>query len=743
MEVTSYRTAIALYLILFSLFTFPFWGMGKVISPYLQHTELASAVVPESDTIENRKFSDFGNVYIPEVAQHLSGKRSGWITLWTNQNEMGRPMFHTSGFSPAYFPSWFLSKLTNNPWYFITVLSLATCFFTGLFFIMYCKEIGLHPLAGLIAGSSLATSPHFMYWLTFPMFTSTVCWGAGALWGVTRLANKSDLLGWSILSFSLYSLLMTAYPQAVIFQAYILAIYGGYLAYHQYKNGWFTAGKFLALTMGAMLVGISCALPVYLDLAHIATESGRVSPDPSFFTTHLTRFRSLLDLIRFFVLGALPELFGNPINSTYPLPYNSLSITPLIVFASILSACVVYKKTWGWWLAVLIFCLLAFVPPLYLFGVHHFGFNLSRINPLGGMIVPFTVIIAYGIDALIIRSAPKISQAILIATISVFLILLIAIFYGISQDIPIFWHIVLINCTLIYFFATQFKKTQQLYLVLAVVIIMATQSFPLMFVHRLSDIATNSPLTDKIRTNLPTGSRFAITTPEISVLPSNLNAAIGLASIHTYNSLSSKRYHKLINELGGKMITYGRHNKSVSPDYSSTIFWMSNIGLILAADKISRNDLIYIGEEANLHLYKNNSRMGDGFQITNLQDDISNIHTFQPPDIPQQLSGFSVLKTADHGDKLEFRVNQGEQSILILSQKFHRDWQAQVLVQSQWIPAQTLEVNKVFQGVALPRNTQLVRLAFKPYVRYAWVGNLLWILLLSLFVLKIWQKRIN
>ena len=81
--------------------------------------------------------------------------------------------------------------------------------------------------------------------------------------------------------------------------------------------------------------------------------------------------------------------------------------------------------------------------------------------------------------------------------------------------------------------------------------------------------------------------------------------------------------------------------------------------------------------------------------------------------------------------------------MLILSQKFHRDWQAQVFDQSGWVYAKTTVVNGVFQGVLLPQNAQRVRLEFKPYARYAWVAHVFWLILLALIGFIAWKKKWN
>ncbi len=171
----TYRGALILFALLFVVIIWPYWLGGDVIAPHRQLSELAIADQTGAKQIENRKFSDFTNGYIPEISEHLNGARSGWLTLWINQNELGRPAYQISGFSPAYTVSWLISRATNNPWQFITALALATCFLAGLFILLFARETGLSPIAGLIAGLGLATSPLFMYWLTFPMFPAVWC----------------------------------------------------------------------------------------------------------------------------------------------------------------------------------------------------------------------------------------------------------------------------------------------------------------------------------------------------------------------------------------------------------------------------------------------------------------------------------------------------------------------------------------------------------------------------------------
>ncbi len=738
MKIYTYRVALFLYILLFSLLTYTYWGNGEVVGPNRQLVDL-SAYDKTSDTpIENRKFGDFTQSFIPEISVHLKGDRSSWLTLWNKQNELGRPLYHLGGFSRAYSPALILSALVDNPWQYITIISLWNAFLAGLFIFLYCREIELNPLAGLIAAMTLASSPFFMYWMSFPTFLAIFCWAAGALWAVTRLAKKPELFAWTLLAFSTYSLLLTARPQGVIYQIYLLIGFALVKLFYRWKVSPANALQYLGILLSATLVGAMLTLPIHTDLYYSTQDSLRTTTDHSFFTAVLPKISTLTELFRFSVLSTTPELFGNPSTPDFPLNYNGLSLTPISLFFLSMSVLTVFKKTWGWWLAVVVICLFTFNSAFYTLGLNYLGFNLSRSNPLGSITLPLTLIIAYSADALIKRSRSKtLSSAIYIAVAVVLASISAGVYFGFSQTIPIHWDIVLLMLILLGLLAAQHQKTCPHLVLAALILMLATLAYPLMQHQDPSSIATTSPLVEKIRANVPTDSRYAIATPGLSMLPPNINAELGIASIHSYNSLSSKRYHRLIAALGGEVQTYGRLNTSISPDYNSPLFWMSNISVMLSPTKLYHENLAYIGEESGVYLYKVIARMGESLQI------LATSHTIEE-DLhikdPRIVSSHSPVKRIDQGDLLEFEVVPSVESVLILSQKYHHDWQAEAFVQSHWTSAKTTVINGVFQGVLIPKDAQCVRLQFKPYVRYAWIAHVFWLIMISLIGFKTLKK---
>jgi hypothetical protein len=718
----------------------PFWLFGELIVPYRFSSEIGAPQAPASATIENNKFSDYWYGFVPEIREHLKAPRSSWLALWTNSNELGRPLFHTMGFSPAYAPTWLIAKITHDPYRLLTLLSLGTCFLAGLFVLLLCKELSLRPIAGLLAGGSVAASPLMMYWLTFTVFLSVICWSAGLFYALTRLARKLDAAGCAVLAFSCYSLLMNAYPQAIVFQAYILTGYLGWLGHRRWQSmGAAAVIRYLAVVATAGGAGMLLALPVYLDIAEMAAQSARASPDVSFFLAILYNIDSVAAAMRAFALGTFPEMAGNPISPSYPFPYDGLSVTPLVLFLAFFSLSQCWRATWGWWIAIVVLCAFAFIHPLYAFGVRNMGFNLSRSSPMGTILLPLAIICAYGVNALVGHSPFKAgaTRSAIIGTLACFAV---ASGFFWTAGLSIRWEIVLATLVVVCLLALPSKSFRTAAAVAALIMTGAYISFPLMLRQTPTNLMAISALVDEVKAATAADSRFAVAAPGLGLLLPNANEIVDVASIHSYDSLSSRRYQELIRELGGETKVYGRWNGMISPDYDSQIFWMSNISLMMSPAALSHPNLEDIGEKGPLHFYRTINRMGcclqaalpgspkaDSVELT----DQKATQTSRPS------------KTRDEGDLLEFEVQDRQDSVLVLSRQYHPRWQATVRTVSGWAAARTVPVNGVFQGVALPPGTQTVRLQFVPFVRFAWIAHVFWALVLLILAVQAMRMRLG
>lgn len=737
----NYSGVLIIYTIFLAGLFSPFLFFGDVVAPHRQSIELrAPEVGIEKEYAENRKFNDYPNAYIPEISEHLHGIRSGWLTLWTDKTELGRPIYQISGFSPAYFPSWFLAHLTDSPWRFITLLSLFTCFLGGLFVILFSRESGLHPIAALVGGVSLGASPFFMYWLTFPMFPATWCWMAGMLWGLTRIAKKADLLSWLVTAFSVYSLGMAAYPQPVVYNAYILLGYGVYLAKIQLESGWGNLSKFLLFGVSAAVVGAALVLPVYIDLAHIAANSSRVSPPPSFFYDVSSQIANWDDAIRFVSFITFPEIFGNPISSNFPFGYDGLSVTLIVLLFSLIGLFGAFQKTWGWWIAVVVFLVLTLSRDLYEFGAKYLGFNLSPSTPLGSIMLPLVVIAAIGANELHVRLQGR-RRLVIGAMFTVCSVIFLSLWWGVNKGHDLHWHIVVVAFAVLGLLLAQIDKSRPWLVILSLAIVVAVFSYPLMLRQSPESIAKTSPLVEAVRNELSErGGRFAIVDSDLRVLPPNLNATLGLDSIHSYNSLSSLRYQRLIAELGGDSKFLGRWNASIAPDYNSSVFWKSNITLILASHRLNEQNLEFLREVSGVYLHKVKSSIGNGVQV--LSSSVEGAHgVFSIADPRGKVIHYPVKKV-DQGDLIDLDLAPvNSSSVLVMSQKYHRDWQAKVLTKFGWEAAETTVVNGIFQGVSLPPESRSIRMEFKPHARFAWVGHFFWLGMFALIAFQMWKTR--
>jgi hypothetical protein len=732
------------YLVIFFVLTFPYWGKGEVTAPNRQLAEVGMKAIPDFHQTQHHYYADYPDYYIPVLTEELNEPRAGWLSLWTNQNQLGEPFFHTGGLSPAYAPSFVLSRLTHDPWRFITTLALLMCLLSGAFLILYCDEIGLSPLAGLVAGTSFGLAPMLMGNLDYPMVLGSWCWTAGCLWAVTRLARRSDLISWVGLAFCIYSLLMVGTPQLIVYNGYILVGCGIYLTYMSSKQGMSSTRKFLLLAGSAAAIGVVMTLPMFFDLARIFVDSSRVSTPASWYMPGNAPTGPGSGLFRLLATSVMPEIYIGHIDRNFPYGNPGVHLTALIVFFSIIGLLLTFRKTWGWWMAIAIIYAILLIRPLYYFAIEHFGFDLDRLAPWYCLLMPMAIIVAYGVDAIVRRVKPmSVMLSIVIASLCTYGIFIYCIEFGEKHRIQIDWTVVSLVLALITLLVIQFKRTRPALIVIALFLFIASSDIPLMARTSRESITTTSPLIDKMHQLMPNGSRYAFASISPTVLSPDLNGELGLPSIHSYNSLSPKRYQELIRSLGGEITEQGRWSRSIAPDYSGSAFWMCNISLMLSLAPINSENLIYSGKSSGFYMYKVASRMGEALQV-----DASNFVT-GPDGInlgdPRLLPSHFPEATVRQNDHLEFEIDSGTSSVLVLSQTFDRYWQAMVLGKAGWTHAETAPVNGVFQGVLLPQNTQQVRLDFLPFVRFAWIGNLFWLLALMTLLAKpiyaAWRSR--
>ena len=711
---------------------------GYVIIPHPNDYETTGVLSNDNSYLSNRKFNDHSSVYIPEINQHLNGNPYHWISTWNPYVELGRPTFQLSGFSKAYVITRLLSFIIKNPFVLYTALTIITVSLTGIFFFLFLKSLDLSPVACFVAAVGLSMGIFFSYWLTFVMFLSTVCWSVCLLWLTTHFIKKPSFAYAVGISFAVYNLLVTGYPQFVVLCAYILSVQTlvNLLRYiNDLKNKIFRAISLIGLG----LLGTIAALPIYADLFFTAQQSARLAASDEFFLAVLPKLKTLQDFSHFFASIVDPFWIGNPIAESYPLVFNGFSFSPLYFTLLIFSfAKKNWQQLWYWYIFSLV-CLITTVwPPAYLFAVHHLGFNLSRCQLIGGAIIPTYILCAYAVDFFTQnKRSGKINKCILFSFIPIILLSILQLLnwrgnYQIFQE-----GYVLLSWIIVFGFALFIRTNKEFILLLLAVISVFVYSYRLILVRPADTIQVESPIVDRIRKYTDDGTRFALMGSEMAgILPANQEALLKIKSIHSYNSLSSRRYQQIVaswSDLGTR--TFGRifcyldnPGKIASPE-----FRLSGVSLLL-----SKVDLD-----------------SDNFTQTDKINDINFYKTIENPILSLQTSGYAVGKsnqvnllfpldksafpkpilTKSFDDHIDITVQTSQQeTILFLSQEYHPYWKAH----SDGKTLQTVIINQFYQGVLLPQHTSEVVLKFSPFVLWAWVPHVAyglaftWILFSSL-----------
>src|SRR4029077_4755480 len=93
---------------------------------------------------------------------------------------------------------------------------------TSCFGLLFLRSLGLHPAACTVGALGLGFPTMMMYWLTFVMFLSAICWSVCLLWLLTDFTRKCSWPTALGVGFAAYSFLLTGYPQMTILFSYML-----------------------------------------------------------------------------------------------------------------------------------------------------------------------------------------------------------------------------------------------------------------------------------------------------------------------------------------------------------------------------------------------------------------------------------------------------------------------------------------------------------------------------------------
>jgi hypothetical protein len=730
----SYGRAFLCLVILQLAYFSPVFFNGEVIFPHNNDRELASPKrVDDSLRVSNRKFSDNSSQFIPTINQHLNGRHRAWLATWTPNIQLGRPDYQRWP-SKANLITHVLSFFTHNPFVLYTVLTLLIFCLTGIFCFLFLKSLDLHPLACFALAATYSLGTYHSYWITFVQFIAVRCWTFGLLWLVVEFIKRRRFVSGVGISFFVYCLLMMGRLQAVVRSGYLVIGFAViYLLISNYKA---KAKLYTALLLcAAALFGIITTAPTYLDLFINSARSARMSNvSDQFFLANLPGFENINEFMLFLHQFFDPFWFGNPIEPNYAFTFNGLSLTPLCFILFLLSFLDgQWRRLWPWQVFIAICLFATLCPPAYLFMVHYMGFHLQCSKPLGAAVIPAVVLAGSALDHILRHGMKQIKLSYVLIALS----LLVSGFVASDHFQKLQWGFIAASLLMVLSTLLFVKTRSVILLFLLVATTVFIYGFNITLMRPLSHIHISSPLLERIKHETKDGTRYAWVGPSKRVLPPNQEILFGIESIHSYDSISSVNYQKLTRQLSKRgAVKYGRHFKYITdPNLNQPAFSYTGISLFLSYQELSDTLIRKVGEVNNIKLYKTLEKPILEAQLINFKKDKEKV-LLEGGLFNQRRLEVQRLESWD--DFLRFRVTRHEkESLLFISQQYHPQWRAL----DDGTKLKTVMINDFYLGVIIPAHTNTVELEFRPYARFSWIPQVIFIAL-GLLVMLLSIKRL-
>ena len=715
----SHRTALAGVSLLLVVFFAPVVMRSHVLFPHDNSVEVGMLAGSSREYRANRTFTDQSCYYIPELERQLNGDHAAWLATWNPCVELGRPAAHTFGFSKAFWLTHALSFATSNPFRLYTLLVMATVALAAFFGLGLLRELGLAPAACFFGASGLATGVFVVYWFSFVMFASTICWSAALAWGIAGWCRRPSWGQGLLVAFATHSLLLTGYPQQIIHHATFLA---GFAVLCAWRGAGDPRRLFGALRRAiALLVvgafGVLSTAPVTLDLIQSARRSARFAFPREYFVEHLPDLADMNVLARFATQLFDAFWWGNPISPRTQFEFVAVSLTP--AYAALVLVALFTGRRRGFWVAVVgCAALVTLWPALYGFGVDHLGWNVSRFLPLASAWMPFFVLAAIAADRLI--AAPT-GWKHPLPWLSLLPLLAVLAGQGLAAE-P--WRTAI--AVLLSLGAAAVCATGRAGLVVVLGAATSLAYGQRLFLARpMAAIHTNSDLVDALRLRTAEGSRYAyFGRPGI---PPNVEGLLGLRSIHAFDSMAPLAYQELVAELSVTgMINAGRIFAALDDEarLERDAFSYTGVATIVAerAPAVAGYDVL--GRVSRRTLW---GRIGGARTEAQIDVRAGSVGA-RPGSARVMLSGAledQPQMTAECVDRRDdqrvFRVSPVESdTLLFLSEQHHPAWRAT----SQGQELETCLVNDFYLGVWLPPGARTVELRFRPAVLWSWLPQL-------------------
>lgn len=706
-------------LVIVATFLALFWPClvrGWVIYPHDNAQEMGLSRDAPDPYRSNRKFSDTSSFYVPEVNEHLNGDHEAWLATWTPHVELGRPLGQVSGFSPTFLMTRVLAWTTSDPFVLLTRITLATFLLAALFAFFFLEELGIRREVACGVACAFVFGPYATYWITCVLFAAGWCWTFLLLWLVAGFARAPSAWKGLGIAFGAHALLMTSYPQQIVWHLYALV---PFTLGRAWKHGGDRRVARLAGIAACAIAGVLCALPVYADLALAAQRSTRGAADHAFFAQTLTGINGTGEPWLFLAQLFDPFWIGDPMSEARA--FSGVTLTPFLAAGLGLAVCgSALRRSWPWLVVVVAGIAMAFSKELYLFGVDFLWLSFSRYTPMAGALIPAAVAAACGFDAALRGELGK--RWIPAAVCGAMIAIVVTRYATHAAPLELAW--VALGCTV--FVATAAAAFTRRGGVLAALGVLATLTWGRaeILMRPRDSIATTSPFVEELR-KYANGPRYAGAGDVVSrLLPPNQEGLLGMSSIHSFNSLSSRAYQEWVtrvSEVGTR--TYGRQFRKITSaaKLANGELALAGVGVIaseipLESPALERVDefgsvTFYRPREAPVYqaLFARFTREEGGVRVENWASERHFAGTINPLDDQRWIT---------------FQPPASEQ-LLFVSQQHHPQWRAR---SNDGVELETVVVNGFYQGVIVPAGTRELWLTFEPWSLLMWIPQLLFVL---------------
>ena len=700
---------------------------GEVIAPHPNDIELAVKPVQVPGHILNRKFSDFSSGYIPALQAQLNGRSPHWMPFWNPYNGLGRPSTTLASASRAFLVTNLLGYLVRDAYRLYTLLVILTFLLAAWSGYGFFRAQSLTPPAAFAGAVVIAFSFQMVYWSTFLVFLTPTAFSLLILWTAERFLATRRIVPWVGMVLGIHGLGMSGYPQQAVFYLYFIATY---LAWSVFVSGRVRAGRWAGIAgLGlAGAAGVAITLPVLADVYRDSENSIRVLLGDQFLMRGIGDIKTLGGYSRAALEIFDPFWSGNPIRPESSLLYDGFSLNPAIL-ALLLASLVppILRRSLPLHVVLLILILFTFNNGLRLFSIHHLGFGLSRYVMLQGAIIPVGWVVAITVEHWQDTPARVRLMMPVIGLTATFLILVRIESVAWTGSPPdVLWGVA--GAIVLVILAIYSLKSRAWLLGLLAISIVLIYGRPLVLSLPAGAIHRNSELTEALSIATSRQNRYAVFwSRPTQVLPPNQDSALGLFSIHVYDSLMPKALVQWFESRNvGTTTSLGRAFRSISSPEVLTTDVASKLAIstFLTDRPVASNGFQLFQQIGGFYLYSVIRKPQWAEFIATPSGSPS-----RAASAPATVND-AVQFNMDMDDIAHLRLRKGlPQGSIRVSIGYHSSW---VATSSTGTRLRTFPIDGPFLGIEVPAGTTAVKLEFQPYLRFAWISQALLMAMLVL-----------